>query len=367
MIGVMSLRVLLASAVILVLIENGLIAAKCPQIQVKKDTIIRTKESIRNGARMLYRTEVRSSRQCYELCCKRKACNIGVVHYKKLKDELTGNILTSKSCFIFDCGTANQCLFMNHTGYAVIEMKREQPKIKPTEKKLQPVNEEDCPPGAPVAMCSGDPCDLASCPAHPSARCVPNFCGGCNAVFYDRKGKKVLCAVKHAKIRTTPAAIDTEPEPTNDNNEPEETNVNEEEIEIKPEDTGGKPTEDPDYADHKEKDPHAVKEWRTWLDSKEDFVTSTTARPVVVTTQAKQVNNTSPSSLSDADKPGTITEILIEKKVSWLPFNLPLAIASSVCILILFAVIIRLKCMGPKKKKKFAVDDGDYLINGMYL
>ena len=52
----------------------------------------------------------------------------------------------------------------------------------------------DCPPGAPVAMCSGDPCDLASCPAHPSARCVPNFCGGCNAVFYDRKGKKVLCA-----------------------------------------------------------------------------------------------------------------------------------------------------------------------------
>ena len=56
---------------------------------------------------------------------------------------------------------------------------------------------------------------------------------------------------------------------------------------------------------------------------------------------------------------------VILKKES--PISLSLLIALSICIIILVAVIVKLKCLGPKKKKKFAVDDGDYLINGMYL
>ena len=39
-----------------------------------------------------------------------------------------------------------------------------------------------------------------------------------------------------------------------------------------------------------------------------------------------------------------------------------------VAILVLVGVIWKIKCGGPKKSKKFPVnDDGDYLINGMYL
>ncbi len=57
----------------------------------------------------------------------------------------------------------------------------------------------------------------------------------------------------------------------------------------------------------------------------------------------------------------------IESKLNGSDTTLSLAIALTVCVVVLVAVIVKLKCRGPKTKKKFAVDDGDYLINGMYL
>ena len=30
-----------------------------------------------------------------------------------------------------------------------------------------------------------DPCQFAKCPAHPNAKCVSDFCGGCNARFFE--------------------------------------------------------------------------------------------------------------------------------------------------------------------------------------
>ncbi|XP_021351240.1 kielin/chordin-like protein [Mizuhopecten yessoensis] len=47
-----------------------------------------------------------------------------------------------------------------------------------------------CPPGVPMASCSHLPCDKESCPNYPYAKCVNNYCGGCNAKFY-LKGKEV--------------------------------------------------------------------------------------------------------------------------------------------------------------------------------
>eukprot|EP00112_Aurelia_sp_Birch-Aquarium-sp1_P024152 Seg7490.2 transcript_id=Seg7490.2/GoldUCD/mRNA.D3Y31 product="Low-density lipoprotein receptor-related protein 11" protein_id=Seg7490.2/GoldUCD/D3Y31 len=115
---------------VLSLLLPGLNAAKCPPIKVRKDTIIRTRESLDNGARLLFRTDVDSSRECYELCCERKSCNIGVMHYKKKRDEISGELMTYKTCFLFACGSPNLCSFMNHTGYAVIELAREKKKPK---------------------------------------------------------------------------------------------------------------------------------------------------------------------------------------------------------------------------------------------
>ena len=123
-------------------IFEGLRSSKCPPIKVKKDTIIRTKESIRNGAKLLFRTDVESSRECYELCCEKKACSVGVMHYKRVRG-FTGVTETQKTCFIFACGTPSRCTFMNHTGYAIIEMERGKTKQQPTNKPLRTVPQEE--------------------------------------------------------------------------------------------------------------------------------------------------------------------------------------------------------------------------------
>ena len=127
------------AAVIISLLLPGLNAAKkCPPIKVRKDTIIRTRESLDNGARLLFRTDVDSSRECYELCCERKSCNIGVMHYKKRRDEISGEPMTYKTCFLFACGSPNLCSFMNHTGYAIIELERGRKKPKKAASKKKP-------------------------------------------------------------------------------------------------------------------------------------------------------------------------------------------------------------------------------------
>ena len=48
-----------------------------------------------------------------------------------------------------------------------------------------------CPPDKPRVYCFVDPCQVTTCPAHPEARCVSDFCGGCNARFFDDEGNEV--------------------------------------------------------------------------------------------------------------------------------------------------------------------------------
>lgn len=73
-----------------------------------------------------------------------------------------------------------------------------------------------------------------------------------------------------------------EEKPEDEKNGKDETVIKEEEVEVGPEDTSGKPPEEPFGPDDKSKeDPHRVKEWRTWLDSKKEL--SSSARPNVIT------------------------------------------------------------------------------------
>ncbi len=48
-----------------------------------------------------------------------------------------------------------------------------------------------CPPDKPLVNCFVDPCRFGKCPAHPTAVCRSDFCGGCNARFFDAKGNEV--------------------------------------------------------------------------------------------------------------------------------------------------------------------------------
>ena len=60
-----------------------------------------------------------------------------------------------------------------------------------------------CPPDKPLVNCFVDPCQFAKCSAHPKAKCSADYCGGCNARFFDSKGNKVtescgMWSVSHA-------------------------------------------------------------------------------------------------------------------------------------------------------------------------
>ena len=47
--------------------------------------------------------------------------------------------------------------------------------------------------------------------------------------------------------------------------------------------------------------------------------------------------------------------------------SVPLLIALCICLLLIVGLIYRFKFAARGKPKKVPVDDGDYLINGMYL
>lgn len=42
-----------------------------------------------------------------------------------------------------------------------------------------------CPPGVSPVNCFVDPCTFSTCPAHPDAKCEPDYCGDCLARFFD--------------------------------------------------------------------------------------------------------------------------------------------------------------------------------------
>ncbi|CAH1246656.1 Hypp7762 [Branchiostoma lanceolatum] len=50
-----------------------------------------------------------------------------------------------------------------------------------------------CPPGVSQVNCFTDPCASATCDAHPGATCEANYCGGCNAIFFDSNNNEVNC------------------------------------------------------------------------------------------------------------------------------------------------------------------------------
>ena len=52
-----------------------------------------------------------------------------------------------------------------------------------------------CPADKPLTFCKKLPCQSTRCPAYPQAKCVPNYCGGCKADYYDGD-KKVDCTGK---------------------------------------------------------------------------------------------------------------------------------------------------------------------------
>ena len=58
---------------------------------------------------------------------------------------------------------------------------------------IRTLSSTGCPEGVEEFVCLTAPCTVNTCTAHPDATCRDNYCGGCNAEFYDANGNQVNC------------------------------------------------------------------------------------------------------------------------------------------------------------------------------
>lgn len=197
---------------------------------------------------------------------------------------------------------------------------------------------EKCPPGAPVAMCADNPCDKKTCPSHKNAVCKPSFCGGCYAKFYDIQEKEVQCTEQTLKSSS------------------DGKNRNEETLEVASTDYEEEPVDElpgPAKLSHPDPtgDPYFQSERRKWVDG----------------TETGHLTNATIPDEKPKKKPvpdGTSKKVIVVNNSF---MSIPLLIALCICILLILGLIYRFKCAPRGKVKKVPVDDGDYLINGMYL
>ncbi|XP_077999890.1 salivary C-type lectin 1-like [Glandiceps talaboti] len=54
----------------------------------------------------------------------------------------------------------------------------------------------EIPDECPGVQCVTNPCDVTSCADYPAAECRPNYCGGCNAEFFDMEGNLLDCTIR---------------------------------------------------------------------------------------------------------------------------------------------------------------------------
>ena len=56
----------------------------------------------------------------------------------------------------------------------------------------------NCAANIPRARCYVSPCKYAKCPGEPTAECIDNYCGGCNAIFFlnGKRLKRQSCLPK---------------------------------------------------------------------------------------------------------------------------------------------------------------------------
>ena len=99
-------------------------AYQCPyNIHVQKGQIIKAKRSVDNGARFLKHTSVYDARECHQLCCERKYCDLAQMQYKNSSNEFY-IMQVEKICYMFHCGVPSRCFFEEHDHYATISYER---------------------------------------------------------------------------------------------------------------------------------------------------------------------------------------------------------------------------------------------------
>jgi len=117
----------------------------------------------------------------YEVTDCQDACSQYAIHHEVLDIEPTN--------VIFDDSTINIDLYVNR--FVEVDLGEEVTCVECTAFQVQDISlSDDC---EYIVDCFQDPCITYECDANPNLECLPNFCGGCYADFYDLEGNLVDC------------------------------------------------------------------------------------------------------------------------------------------------------------------------------
>jgi len=117
----------------------------------------------------------------YEVTDCQDACSQYAIHHEVL-DIAPTNV-------IFDDSITNIDLYVNR--FVEVDLGEEVTCVECTAFQVQDISlSDDC---EYIVDCFQDPCITYECDANPNLECLPNFCGGCYADFYDLEGNLVDC------------------------------------------------------------------------------------------------------------------------------------------------------------------------------
>lgn len=366
-------------------VADDLDHSKCPRFDIKERTIIKVHDSEANGAKFLGRSIVSSSRGCYKKCCEKDNCNLVTLKFE----------VKRVTCFMFDCGSPSKCLFRTHSTYrnyaaVVLEDRAIQDSLydsnrsqeNDAETSTQEVQTTTAQP--PIVSTTKKPWNwydkvTTVAPHH-------NF----GDSRYDHTESTVardwLDKVRKISIKdhVTTSSPDDVWQPRNNKKTSDQGYKGSKYTFDRGQDVSSEhkkshvvTTKAPvEYKATDENDSEEEESFprRVFVDNNPNFPDSPSQKAPKITNPPTKVSTKKPSSTK---KPTTKKKHTTESgyhNVIIKRFNIqenkaviPLAVGLVLALLLLMAVVFRLKTSRRRRTKAFLTDDADYLINGMYL
>ena len=376
---------------------------KCPKFQIKKSTIIKTQQSIRNGAEFLGKKIMTSSRGCHESCCETDNCNLVMLKYSvESSQEKVG-------CFMFNCRSPSVCTFFKHPsyhGYAALEYEDRKTQhsskdyglTKDHKKDYQQVETTTQPPDPPEPTTEAP--KTRKFKHWGNVRWFRETTTTTKPTYlkpkYDNSGydkttswvsakKDWLDDPELDKLSTTHHSNDHQTEDNTRKVDPWHRDEGPRKS-TKDYDSGkygtydftqnAEPTEEAKKATESDEDEDFPR--RVFVDNNPDFPDephyhhkgTTAEKPKEIeskTTKTPQLKITKAPTKAPVTKSAVGNIVVRRLNIQDNKAVIPLAIGLVLALLLLLGVIFRLKTSRRRRTKAFLTDDADYLINGMYL
>ncbi|XP_028402784.1 uncharacterized protein LOC114525597 [Dendronephthya gigantea] len=344
---------------------------KCPKFQIRRSTIIKTQQSVRNGAEFLGKKIMSSARGCHELCCKKDGCNLVMLKYD------TESFEKKVSCFMFNCRSPSVCNFYKHSSYhSYAALEFEDRKSQWHSSEHQSKDSEFKEPNTFTEITTEAPAPTATKTRKPYKRGTWFYSTSKpKHLWLDEQKIDRLSTTHQSDREGTHAPNSSFPKSTEDYSKygsydhSKDVDSNEKKTMDSRIQTTAAVDEDEDFPR------------RVFVDNNPDFpdepqrnpktTTASSGGKIPVTrprtTKGSFLRTTKGTARIPATKSHVSNVVIKRLNIQENKAVIPLAIGLVLALLLLLGIIFRLKTSRRRRTKAFLTDDADYLINGMYL